>query len=85
MKKTADEIDLRELVTATLQFLKYDGLFNARAECACLIDDLMPCRDPGVSCSPGYKHTGPYDGCEDGGGCEHDWHVAAEKPGDGDG
>ena len=33
----------------------FDGLFNGNSECACLATDLMPCDNPGINCTAGYK------------------------------
>lgn len=57
-----------------LQYLKdnnYDGLFNLDGECACDLNDLMPCGDCSVDCMAGYKTP-----CECG---DHDWHIGEQK------
>jgi len=49
------EKHLADIVIEWLQTNGYDGLYNGDIECACLIDDIMPCDGPGVWCSPGVK------------------------------
>lgn len=69
---------VREMVAAALRAQGFDGLYTN--ECACLIDDLMPCDLAVMACHAGYKVPCPRDeecGC-DLGDCE--WHVMAEKP-----
>ena len=47
----------------------YDGLFNADAECACRIGDLVPCDEPCGTCLPGYQIPCP-ETCG-----EHYFHI----------
>jgi len=49
----------------------YDGLFNCDANCACLVEDLMPCHEPGMFCEAGFRQ--PCNGTCDEGECE--FHV----------
>ena len=54
-----------------MEYLKangFDGLFNDN-DCACSINDLMPCDEPGLDCQPGFKFPCPED-CG-----EHDYHI----------
>ena len=47
----------KELSEITEEWLKangYDGLFS-RGECACVLDDLMPCGEPQPDCEAGYQ------------------------------
>lgn len=44
---------LRTLAAAWLKCHDYGGLLNA-GECACKLDDLMPCDEPSTECAPGY-------------------------------
>ncbi len=44
---------IRDIVRNYLRQNKYDGLCNARIECACPVDGLMPCADPNkTECLP---------------------------------
>ena len=62
---------VRDIVRDYLRKHGYDGLYNDAGDCACLIDDLMPCTAcEGAyvdDCEPGYKTP-----CDCGG---HDWHI----------
>jgi hypothetical protein len=53
---------VRELVADWLKTHGYDGLWDEANECACLLDDLMPCDSVGA-CQAGYRqhHTGSGD------------------------
>jgi hypothetical protein len=46
---------IKEVVERYLLDNEYDGLYNERGECACFIDDLMPCGCDCESCIAGYK------------------------------
>ena len=46
---------VREIVTEYLKANGYDGLYGF--ECGCAIDDLFPCGEPCLSCSPGYLNN----------------------------
>ncbi len=61
----------RDIVKEYLRAHGYDGLF-ARGECACLVDDLMPCGETLRDCSPGYHKP-----CDCG---DHVFHITADKP-----
>ena len=50
-------MDLIEIVLDYLKKNGFDGLFNTESECGCQIDELMPCGEPGIECTPGYKHA----------------------------
>lgn len=69
--KATPELD--ELVAAGLVRAGYDGLVND--DCACIVDNLMPCGEPGTSCLAGHKVDGCSDTC--GEGC--DWHIVAGR------
>ena len=70
--------DLRRIAKEWLQKNGYDGLFDRSAECACFLDDLMPCGsfENAEYCKPGYKI--PCDGTCDQGKC--DGHITEQKP-----
>jgi len=58
-------------VEAYLREHGYDGLFKDR-DCACALDDLMPCSIIDGDCEPGYKHP---CSCGDG----HAFHISRYK------
>ena len=62
---------LADLVQAGLRARGYDGLFNDAAECACLVDDLAPCGQPGLECRAGVRAE-----CDCG---EHDFRVVERE------
>lgn len=47
---------LQPMVLQVLETNGYDGLFNEAPgyDCACKLDDLMPCDAPQMECRPGY-------------------------------
>ena len=49
-------MDIKEIITKHLKDNKFDGLFYP-SECACLVEDLMPCGEPHIECEAGYKST----------------------------
>ena len=65
--------ELKTLLGIVKSYLKqngFDGLYSP-AECACELDDLMPCDEPRPNCKPGYKVA-----CRCGEECE--WDIAGE-------
>lgn len=46
MKDSKDGTSVKEIVAEWLRVLGYDGLVHRDGECACGLDDLMPCRCP---------------------------------------
>ena len=64
-------MNVKKIVVQYLRDGKFDGLWNAWAECGCLIDDLAPCGDLPLDCEPGYKIP-----CDCG---ECDYHVGPRK------
>jgi hypothetical protein len=65
---------LREMVLEYLKGHNYDGLYND--DCACLVEDLMPCNEPCLDCKPGVKVEGSCDeDCEE----EHGFQLRAAK------
>ena len=58
---------VKEIVKAYLEENGYDGLY-ATGDCACKIDDLMPCYESLDNCMAGYLkkpcHLGKYWNCE---------------------
>ena len=67
---------LREITVDWLETHGYDGLYSEDGDCACQLSDLMPCGEPGVGCSAGYKAPCG-DDCYLGGDCE--FHIQSEK------
>jgi len=68
-------MELSKIVEEWLRSENYDGLYNA-SHCACEVDDLMPCEEPGRECMAGYKIE--FDGespCEE--GCR--WHIGPKR------
>jgi len=63
--------NVAQIVKAYLVEHGYDGIY-AEDECACLIDDLMPCGEPCDRCIAGYK--APCD-CGD-----HEYHIQDRGP-----
>jgi len=49
----------------------YDGLFDNDGECACELDDLMPCGEPSPNCTAGYRAA-----CDCG---DHDFHIRSRE------
>lgn len=45
---------LQPLVLQALDRGSFDGLYNEDIDCACKLDDLMPCDAPCMECRPGY-------------------------------
>ena len=50
-------MDVQKIVKKYLHENGFGGLMEPWGECACEIDDLMPCCDPCADCEPGYKHV----------------------------
>ena len=49
-------MDLKHIVATWLKENEYDGLYSSDDNCACCIgDDFMPCDEPHIDCSPGYR------------------------------
>jgi len=59
------------LVAKWLRNNGYDGLYYP-GECACLVDDLAPCCENFMDCSPGYRYPPEDD--------EADFTMCAERP-----
>lgn len=74
-KMPEDEIKIsltvKGIVAGFLKDSVFDGLWCPDADCACALDDLMPCDSFVIGCCPGYKQK-----CDCG---EHDWHIGTEK------
>lgn len=49
-------MNCKDIIVEYLKTNGYDGLFSRDGECACKMDDLMPCEGYGseISCEPGY-------------------------------
>ena len=61
---------VKEIMTQYLKENGFDGLYSDSCfECACLVDDLMPCTD----CRAGYKQTIDADS-------EVDFRIGPIKP-----
>lgn len=56
---------VKEMIRGKLQMLGFDGLFSNEIDCACDLDDLMPCDEPCPSCEAGYKTKTPPPDAED--------------------
>ena len=65
-------MNCKQIIEAYLREHGFDGLW-CPGECACLLDDLMPCGEGCGSCEPGYRVPCPPE-CG-----EHDFHVSAHK------
>lgn len=50
---------IKEMIKGRLQMLCFDGLFSTEIDCACDLEDLMPCDEPCPSCEAGYKTKNP--------------------------
>jgi len=46
---------LQPLALQALERGGFDGLFNDDLDCACVLEDLMPCDSPCMECCPGYR------------------------------
>lgn len=62
-----------DMVAAALRAGGYDGLTDG--DCACEIDDLMPCSTEVCGCEGGHKIPCDPDDCDADGEC--DWHIMA--------
>lgn len=60
---------IKELISAGLKAGGFDGLFNSFLDCACVIDDLMPCGNNCDNCEAGYIIR-----------CDCRDHVVRDKP-----
>jgi len=47
---------VKDIIIEYLKNNGYDGLYNRWGQCACLIDDLVPCCGGIDECEPGYVH-----------------------------
>lgn len=56
--------DLIDLVADQLRAQGFNGLFNEYGGCACKLDDLAPCLEPGMKCEAGYYKAGCTDYCD---------------------
>ena len=69
----AKMVNVKKIVADYLVKNKFDGLWSD--ECACELNDLMPCDDWGIdNCEPGYKIPCPKN-CG-----EHDFHIGEKAP-----
>ncbi len=67
----------REIMHEYLVTNHYDGLVDTDGECACGLEDLMPCGEDFGRCMPGYEVEGCSEYC--GKGC--DFHIVeGERP-----
>lgn len=47
---------IAKMIEIYLKEKGFDGLWNGETECACRLDDLMPCSEPDVyHCKAGYE------------------------------
>ena len=61
--------DVREIVEIFLEQDGYDGLYQPGV-CACRIDDLAPCDEMEMNCTPGYLLPGDED---------FNWRIGSNK------
>ena len=66
-------MDVKQITSYWLRENGYDGLHAVFGECACEVDDLMPCGRHEPTCTPGWKTTCP-ERCGD-----HDWHITSKQ------
>jgi len=64
--------NVKDIIREYLVANGYDGLFNFDGECACLLDDLMPCEQCCDECIPGYRADDPTG--------EYDFLMQSERP-----
>ena len=65
-------MNVKEIVNQYLKDHDYDGLFDdGSGECACGVDDLMPCGEIEISCEAGWQMK-----CDCG---DHDFHIGENK------
>jgi len=72
-------MNLRDMAKRWLVVRGYEGLYHPSGECACRLEDLMPCGEPSPDCSPGY--LAPCPGSESeicGGDCG--FHIVQKRP-----
>lgn len=71
---------LKEIVAEYLKTNGYDGLFNG--DCACLVDDLLPCEHQCDDCIPGYKVPCDWHIRQDAGRIPRarGWHIQRVRP-----
>ena len=67
-------MEIRDIVKDWLEENGYTGLFHDSGECACKIDDLMPCDGPCLECEAGYVVSATDDEGEPG------FRVSRTKP-----
>lgn len=72
--------NLREIVRDWLKCCGFDGLFNY-GNCACSVDDLMPCCEPSPDCMAGYAIAccECSNTCCDHNTCEFDYIISESK------
>lgn len=72
-----NKLTLKDLTVMTLTKKGFDGLFSDDGECACKLDDLMPCHAPKVGCAAGYVSEGRKDDVQNGG--LMDYYIGLEE------
>jgi len=70
-------MNVKDMVVAYLKEHGYDGLFNDAGECACKLDDPMPCGDGFAECEAGYLNACTPETCALDGDCA--WHIGSKK------
>jgi hypothetical protein len=70
-EKRGSKMTVRQIVEKYLRENGYDGLYNSN-DCACDLNDLMPCGFWDGDCKAGYKHS---CNCE----VKHNFHICSEK------
>jgi len=76
---------VKKIISQWLISEGFDGLYNTGLECACGLENLIPCESDPSECLPGYRnpcdieHCGYEEsGCDDPGG--YDFHIKRDKP-----
>ena len=65
-------MELTEIIKKFLIDNDYDGLY-LNGDCACGLDNLIPCHEPSPNCEAGYKTKCGKNG-------EYDYHIGSIKP-----
>lgn len=68
-------MNCEEIIAEWLKEKGFDGLYFP-GECACLLNDLVPCGEYTGECEPGYKRDVDPSKSADG----EDWRVERDKP-----
>ena len=70
-------MNLKNLAKIFLELNGYDGLYlDSCYDCACKIDDLMPCSEPSPNCTAGYLQPIDHDNNPE----DHTFIIGPTKP-----